>query len=193
MALDADIVAETAEPFAFIRPLADGTYEPCGDAQDGIQALQLAVTSGPDILDMVAWPWDEPLIWWLRHDAATWLGDHHLWRPSPGDLARKILARAGSKQAGDHALALRCARTVIANRWKPKRVLLVETPSAYVENRGECVCVLDWTRVDLIDAFHRGPTLVFASDRLRRRFDRRWGQQVEEGERAATPRYSVIK
>lgn len=153
--IDADtFLAEAAEPFAVIRPLANGTYEP---AADGIPVHQCPAVAEPDILDIVAWAWDDPGCWWLRLDHATWLGDH--------------MFRRGRRQ----------------------KLLLVETPAAYVENRGECVCVLDWTRVDLIDAFHRGPILIFASGRLRRKFDRRWGQQVEEGERAATPRYQVIK
>lgn len=159
MALDADtFLAEAAEPFAFIRPLANGTYEPYGEGGEvqGIPALQCPVITGDDVLDIVAWQWDEPGIWWLRLDQATWLGDH--------------MFRRGRRQ----------------------KLLLVETPADYVANHGECVCVLDWTRVDLIDAFYRGPTVVFASDRLRRRFDQRWGEQIQQAERAAIPRYAVV-
>lgn len=147
---------EAAEPAGAIRPLASGRYEPTTEAGEGIidLAFFVAVVSAPDILDIVAWEWDRPDVWWLRLGEATWLGDH-MFR-------------------------------------QKRRLLLVETPKDYVQNRGQCACVLNWGRVDLVDAFHGGPPIVFASDRLRRKFDRRWGEIVEERERAAVPRYKVV-
>lgn len=196
MALDADtFLAEAAEPVGPIRPLSNGLYEPASATGEGVIdfAFFYPVIDGPDLVDIVAWAWDDPAIWWQRAGRATLLGDHHLWRPNVASMVKEIMKRAGSTELADHDLAWQCATNVIANRWRPGRVLLVETPAAYIENRGECVCVLDWDSVDLIDAFHRGPTLVFASERLRRRFDQRWGEQVRQAARAAIPRYTVIE
>lgn len=155
--IDTDrFVAEAAEPAGPIRPLATGLYEPT--VEHGLGIIDLAffvpVVSWPDVLDIVAWEWNQPFVWWLRLGEAMWLGDHQ-FRRNEG------------------------------------RILLVETPADYVQNRGACACVLDWGSVDLVDAFHKGPPVVFASDRLRRKFDRRWGEQVEAEREAAVPRYKV--
>src|SRR5438552_2583063 len=119
MSLDPEVfLLEAAEPFAFIRPLPGGLYEPVAEDHKGGNCVhQFAIISEPYIIDIVAWQWDWPAEWWLRLGYATLLGDHMFLR-------------------GRHT-----------------KLLLVETPAAYIENRGECACVLNWHRVDLLDAF----------------------------------------
>lgn len=146
-------VMEAAEPFAIIRALPGGCYEPAaeGDA-DAIEAFQCPVLAFPDVLDIAAWDPRQPGAWWLRLGGASLLGDHMF-------------------QGGR------------------KKILLVESPSGYVRNRCEAVCVINWQTVDLIDAFDRGPAIVFESDRLHRKFDATWRAQAR---REAVPRYRVV-
>jgi hypothetical protein len=87
-------------------------------------------------------------------------------------------------------VALRIAREVIAARWQPATVLLVETPADYLANRGDrTVCVLAWDEVNLVEMFEDEPPIQFASDRLRRKFDARWNQLIKHH---YVPRYRVV-
>jgi hypothetical protein len=63
-------------PSAMIQVSADGTWQP---AEDGFEALLLPVCEiGGAVIDIVAWQFGDPSIWWLRRGIATFIGEHEL-------------------------------------------------------------------------------------------------------------------
>lgn len=112
----ARLVAELLERFELGRVRAiegERFWEP---QEDGAARLALAVHSGPDLVDIVAFAPASPDRWTLRRGAGVMLGEDALW----------------------HACAMRGpgARTIVA---------VHATPMAWLRAGGEGVCVLDWS------------------------------------------------
>lgn len=184
---------ESGIPEIFAKPLASGLYEPAAEGDpDGIPMMVLGVSPdglGTEPIDLVAWQLSDPGLWWLRCGRATHLGDGELWRPLPQELADRLDPGGQCPEtAWRFALEL-----VEAHRRRQRPVLLVENPSYWLhEACGRAVCILDWARADVVDMFHGGRPLIFQSERLRRTFDRRWGEIVETAAERAVPRYKVV-
>lgn len=73
-------MAPELEPFGYITPREDGTWEPASSG-DGLFAMLLPVWSlNDELLDTVAWGFGEPFKWWRRHGHVTYLGLHEIDR-----------------------------------------------------------------------------------------------------------------
>jgi hypothetical protein len=64
-------------PVATIEPSSDGTFQ---HAEVGILAKLYQIERGGELIDVVAWPFSDPTIWWLRWRAVDLLGEPYLAR-----------------------------------------------------------------------------------------------------------------
>ena len=72
-----DFISEASKIDPKIQVFGDGSYQHC---PDGLRAFQIPVEDRFGVAyDIVAWPVDDPNVWWTRRGLATVLGEHALF------------------------------------------------------------------------------------------------------------------
>jgi hypothetical protein len=86
------IEPETAPPFGWIAPAADGSFE-FSEEGDGLlcKLLEVFTPDNPEPIDTVAWAFGTRSPWWLRYGAVSYLGAYHLWRRREPGLPVRIV------------------------------------------------------------------------------------------------------